>query len=183
MAYNQEVFSRQYPVIFFFVQHLAYNRGLKAAWNGTVDPSPFWASTTDGHLKLATIAWCNVFGSRNSNMHWTKTTVGETSKEEQEGFRQRMLSKTSFSEQQWEDYQKAMRAFRDKFVAHVDLDVPFRDPIPSFNPALQVAYVYHEWIRELIRPVFLNQPTLSSKYEQWKAESSSVITTFFSNLK
>jgi hypothetical protein len=111
-------------------------------------------------------------------MHWMKTTTGEIFKEEQKDFRQRVLSKTGFTEQQWEGYQKAMRAFRDKFVAHVDLDMPFRDPIPSFDPALQAAYAYHEWVRDLIQPVLLNQPTLSSKYEQWKAEASSVVSLY-----
>jgi len=107
MAYNEKVFNRQYPVVFFFVQHLAYNKGLKAAWDGTKNPSAFWESATDSHLKLATIAWCNVFGSRNSDMHWMKTTAGEIPKQVQEDFRQRVLFKTGFTEERWEDVQSS----------------------------------------------------------------------------
>jgi len=30
MEYNKEMFCRQYPVVVFFVQHIAYYRGLQA---------------------------------------------------------------------------------------------------------------------------------------------------------
>ena len=69
-------------------------------------------------------------------MHWTKTTAGEISKEEQEDFRQRVLSRTGFAHDKWEKYHRDMVTFRDKFVAHVDLSKPFNDPVPDFNPAL-----------------------------------------------
>jgi hypothetical protein len=182
MVYNEKVFKRQYPVVFFFVQHLGYYRGLKAAWDVQKYLSPFWGSTTDGHLRLATIAWCNAFGSRNSDMHWTKTTIGEISKEEQENFRERVLSKAGFTQEEWERYHRDMLAFRNKFVAHVESN-HFKDPVPSFDPALQVAYAYDEWVRDLTRPGIFNQPTLISKYEEWKADASSVIMRFFSHSK
>ena len=63
MHCNNELFSRQYPAVVCFAQHLAYCRGVKAAWSGITDHQEFWASTVDGHLKLATVAWCKVFGS------------------------------------------------------------------------------------------------------------------------
>ena len=68
-----------------------------------------------------------------------------------------------------------MRAFRDKYVAHFDLANRFTDPVPYFEPALQVAYAYQEWARELIKPVLLNQPMLSSLYEQCKAKASTIM--------
>ena len=76
MAYTFEVFSQQYPVVVFFVQHLGYYRGLQDTTAGLMDHRAFWTSTTNGHLKLATLAWCNIFGSRAEDLHWTKTPNG-----------------------------------------------------------------------------------------------------------
>src|SRR5439155_9732622 len=35
---------------------------------------------------------------------------------------------------------------------------PFFKPVPNFDPAIQTAFAYQEWVRELTRPVLLNQP-------------------------
>jgi hypothetical protein len=37
-----------------------------------------------------------------------------------------------------------MLAFRDKYVAHMDLHNRFTDPVPRFDNALQVTYAYEE---------------------------------------
>jgi hypothetical protein len=175
MKYNLEVFSRQYPLVVFFVQHLAYNRGLRAARDAITDHREFWASTTDGHLKLASIAWCKVFGSHKEDLHWTKAPTDHTVQQASQDFRHRVLSQTGFTQEQWEIYHTKMLAMRDKYVAHLDLYDPISEPVPSFDPALQVAYTYQEWARELIKPALLNQPTLSSQYEQWVAETALIV--------
>jgi len=174
MGYTEECFSRQYPDVVLFVQHLAYYKGLWALYNDITDHKDFWRSTCDAHLKLATVAWCNVFGSRKEDMHWTKTPAENT--HANENFRRRLLCKTGFTIKQWEAYHKEMLDFRNKFVAHLDAHSPFNGPVPHFDPALHVAYAYQEWVRDLIRPVLLNQPTLRSQYEQWEAEACSVVS-------
>jgi hypothetical protein len=122
------------------------------------------------------VAWCNVFGSYKEDLHWTKTPTDNTAKQAIQDFRHRVLSKTGFTQEQWKTYHKEMLDFRDKYVAHLDLHRPFNKSIPCFDLALQVAYAYQEWARELIRPVLLNQPTFRSQYEQWEAEVCSVRT-------
>jgi hypothetical protein len=117
---NQDVLRHQYPAVFFFVQHLAYNRVIKAAWEGRTHPSPFWASAVDGHLKLATVAWCKVFGTRGEEIHRHKTPIGTTKQQAQQDFRERIASHTGFTRQQWENYHKDMLDFRNKYVAHFD---------------------------------------------------------------
>ena len=182
MEYNFEVFSRQYPVVVFFVQHLAYYRGLKAKMDDLTYHKEFWVSTVDGHLKLATIVWCNVFGSRKADTHWTKTSTGNTTQQDRQNFRHRLLSRLGFTQEQWETYHKAMLAFRDKFVAHIDLRKSFDDPVPSFDPALQVAYAYQEWVKEFIKASLDNStllvwedPAFNSLYEECKADATSII--------
>lgn len=172
MGYTFEVFRNQYPTVVFFVQHLAYNRGLKAAGESLPNCKAFWTATIDGHLKMATIAWCKVFGSSTEDMHWTKTPTGEIVQQAQQNFRHRVLSRTGFTQEKWVAYHKGMLDFRNKYVAHFDIHNPFNGPVPCFNPALQVACAYQKWVMELIRPALLNQPTLRSLYEQCMAEAS-----------
>jgi hypothetical protein len=140
-----------------------------------MDHRDFWRSTCDAHLKLATVAWCSVFGSYSEDTHWTKIPTGNIAKQASQDFRQRILSETGLNQEQWEAYHNGMLGFRGKYVAHVDVNHPFNEPVPSFDPALQVAYAYQEWARELIRPVLLNQPTLRSQYEKWEAEARSLM--------
>jgi hypothetical protein len=69
-----------------------------------------------------------------------------------------------------------MLAFRNQYVAHMDLHNRFTDPVPCFDHALQVTYAYEEWGRELTKAVIWNQPTLSSQYKRWKDEAFSIAT-------
>lgn len=177
MKYDDAVFSRQYPVVVFFVQHIAYYRGLRARFDQIAAHRDFWRSTCDAHLKLATVAWCNVFGSNKEDLHWTKTPAAEVAKQAAKDFRHRILSRTGFTLEKWKTYRKNMLDFRNRYVAHLDLQTPFTQPVPDFDPAIQTAYAYEEWARELIRPVSLNQPALNAQYAQWETEACSVIRT------
>jgi len=108
MVFNEEIFKPQYEVVFFFVRHIAYYRGLWALRYEITDYKDFWESAINSHLLVASIAWCNVFGSRGSHLHWTKTPAGEIANQIQEDFRKGVLSRTGFSEEKWEKYQKNM---------------------------------------------------------------------------
>ena len=80
--------------------------------------------------------------------------------------------------EQWETYHKEMLDFRNKVVAHLDISERYNAPVPCFDPALQVAYAYDEWVREVIRPEPFLLPMLSARYEQWRATALSVIHSF-----
>ena len=175
MAYHREVFENQYPAVIFFAQRLAYYRGVSDKMDSLAHNREFWVSVVDGHLKLATMSWCMVFGTYGENLHWTKTPAGSNAEMAKQDFRDRLLFKTGFTPEQWETYHKEMLDFRNKYIAHFDPSQKFSAPVPFFDPALQVAYAYQEWVRELIKPVVLNQPTLSSLYEQCKAKASAIV--------
>jgi hypothetical protein len=131
--------------------------------------------TADNHLRQAVIDWCKVFGSPKEHPHWTKTRTDKSGKQDnQDDFLQKVLSKTGFTRKAWQAYQEYMVAFRSRYVAHLDLQKRLDGHVPGFDPALQVAYAYDEWSRELLQLDYWNQPTLSSKYDEWKAEASSV---------
>jgi hypothetical protein len=177
-AYDLKVFGPQYNTVRLFVRHLAYHRVLWAARDRLTDHEEFWLSTAGGHLKLASLAWCKVFGSYREDIHWTKTPTGNTAQRDKDEFFFRVLLKTGFTEDQWNHYHKSMLAMRDKYVAHLDITDPITDIIenvPKFDAALQVVYVYEQWVREVI-PVKMSRPTFSTEYELWKAEASSVVS-------
>jgi len=123
------------------------------------------------------MSWCNVFGSYKEDLHWTKTPAAEIADPAAEEFRRRVSSHTGLTQEGWEAYHKSMLAFRDKYVAHLDLRAPFTQPVPSFDPAIHTAYAYQEWARDLIRPVFLNQLALKAEYAKWEREACSAIGT------
>jgi len=175
MNYNEKVFERQYPVVVFFVQHLAYYRGLQVNYNTINNHLEFWRATCDAHLKLATVAWCNVFGTYKEDIHWTKTPNRKISVQASKKFRELVLAHTGLTRKQWKTYHQELLTFRNRYVAHLDRNKPFNKPVPFFDAALQVASAYQEWAIELIKPVVLNQPTLLSLYEKWEAEARSVV--------
>lgn len=183
MKYNFEVLSRQYAVVALFVRHLAYARGLKAATENLKDHGEFWGSTASAHLELAVVEWCKVFGSDGEKTHWKNIFAEGAEEQAIEEFRRRILSKTSLAEKQWKAYHKTMLGLRNKFVAHLDLSMPFNEPTPIFDTALRVACAYQEWVKWLIRasvgrftPVIWEDPAFISRYEEWKAEASSIVS-------
>ena len=144
MDFDERVFARQYYVVFRSIPHIAYNRGLKAAWDGAKNHSSFQASTLDSHLLLATIDWCNVFGSRKGDMHWTKTTAGEIPRPVQEDFRQSVSSGTGFILEECKKYQRDMPAFEISLqhilifvsllqIQYQTLTTRFRQLMPTTN--------------------------------------------------
>jgi hypothetical protein len=86
------------------------------------------------------------------------------------------LLETGLSQAQWENYHTEMLDFRNKFVLHVDLSKPFKGSVPHFDRTLQVVYVYQEWVREVIKPIAMGQPTLRWEYELLKAHTFSVLS-------
>jgi hypothetical protein len=179
MKYNAEVLDHQYKAVLFFIQHLAYYRVLQAAYGGIADHREFWRSTCDAHLKLATVAWCNVFGTYSEELHWTKTPADSIAQQAQQDFRRRILSSTGLAQDQWKTYHDEVVDFRNRFVSHNNA---FGEPVPVFDSALQVACLYQAWVKELIKasadkfaPVIWGDPAFVSRYEEWKAEAFSIV--------
>ncbi len=72
MAFDPEVFVNQYLAVESFVQYLAYYRGVSNKMDSLTHSRAFWESVRNGHLKLATIAWCRVFGANREHLHWKR---------------------------------------------------------------------------------------------------------------
>lgn len=131
MKYDQNIFTHQYCIVVFFVQHLAYYRGLREVWNDGRTHTEIWAATGTAHLKVATLEWCKVFGMYGEDLHWTKTPVGDIAIEDQQAFRRKILSMTGLTKLRWAECHRQILAFRDKTVAHLDLEDQFDGPTPK----------------------------------------------------
>lgn len=158
MNYDQDVFRHQYSIVDCFIYHLTYYRLLHKGYTDRKLHNRFWHMTIEAHLFAATINWCMVFGSHGCNRtHWKKLSLIEQDALTQ-SFRDGLFEETGLDEKRWLQYWKSVTGFRDKFVAHRELD--FFEPVPNFDTALAVAYYYDKWVREIIAPATLAEPPL-----------------------
>ncbi len=172
MKYDSDIFSYQFSIVASFVQHLAYYRVGKIVYDRLSMKSPFWCATIDAHLKIATTEWCKVFGSDGCNaIHWKKTAKLDVEKAKA-SFRLR-LKNDGVKWDHWERYHKTVLAFRNKYVAHTEIG--FLKPVPDFDTALKVAFVYDEWVRDLIKPHIFLEFSLSEHFDNWKCAAEPLI--------
>ena len=164
MEINNKVFCNQWPIVLKFVQSYTYYKVLYQHCKDNKLESAFWAKAIDSLLEMAAIEWCKIFGSHgNSNqLHWKKTT-DDLSDDDIQAFQQMIYDHTDFSKSEWEEYNLQMRTFRDQYVAHLDVSESLPTP-PFFIHALQVAYAYDKWIRDLLLrdniPGIMESPSL-----------------------
>jgi hypothetical protein len=160
--YRSEVFAEQVPLVYLFARHLLHYRALKAALAGKQCRSSFWIDTSNAHISQACIYWCMVFGSYVTNKtHWHKLAVGPANTLRM-SFRKGICEHLGISEAEWKRYWKEMVTFRNQYVAHRDLTN--QGPVPLFDRALEVAFFYDSWVRELIAPDILDTRPLRETY-------------------
>lgn len=141
-----------------FVRHTAYAQAIAAGMGTRKRTSAFWPQTYNAHFKAAVHDWCKVFGSKGLNTtHWKNTPVLDA-EIECDKFRKRLLKEARLDPDSWNACWEKMRTFRDTYAAHVELD---RSPeVPMLSTALNVAYAYDDWCRELIMPDVLTERKL-----------------------
>jgi hypothetical protein len=172
MDYEREVFIQQFPRVKWFVAHLIYYRVLCKAYRERMLRNEFWTMTIDAHLLRATIDWCMVFGSDSNPTHWKKLSVTHAERLSQ-SFYDGLVRKTHLDRAHWREYWRQMTRFRNKWAAHRELE-EYKDPVPNFDVALAVAYHY-EWVRDIISPDSLEEPSLESFAEGLKVSISPLV--------
>jgi hypothetical protein len=160
MKYESEVFRNQFPIVKWFVYHLTYYRVLAKGYKDRQLQNEFWTLTIDAHLLRATIDWCMVFGSDNSNpTHWKRLSMSD-SEVLNRSFREGLFKATGLDPNTWRQYWESMTDFRNRYAAHREFE--FASPVPNFDTALAVAYYYDTWVRRVISPDTFAEPTLKS---------------------
>ncbi len=158
MEYNPDVFREQFPIVKRFVYHLIYYRTLHTAYKENELKSEFWVHTIDAHLLQAIMNWSMIFGSDGHNpTHWKRLSSTQSDELEQ-SFREGLPNHIGISWEEWAGYWKEITDFRSQYIAHRELY--FNNPVPHLDIALNVAYYYDNWIRQVISPDLFPEPSL-----------------------
>ena len=168
----------QLPQVDRFVKYLTYHRCILTA--KLTKKSEILTSTYNAFLGVATITWCNVFGATKGNLHWSKT-IRNITKEIEQDFKNRIYSSTGLNEQEYQKYQRNIKKFRDKYIAHLDLNWQAHiKKVPHFDTALTVAKEYRQWVYDLLRKEtsFYQGPSLEKIIKTAEEEVESLATMF-----
>lgn len=106
----------------------------------------FWRIIIGNQLDVAVLEWCKIFGSNNEATHW-KQVIPE---EEHATYKAELLAMLIFSEAQWNEYWKHMKAYRDNLVAH-HINGHNVAEYPDLTPALESAAYHYKYILPRIR--------------------------------
>lgn len=159
VSYSREVFASLMSQVDAFVKHLLCHRAVQCN-GGALLQLPFWSLTSNAHLCQAVVSWCKVFGAsgKNTEVHWHKlsTDEAETFKE---GFRGALSKNLGLCPDAWRKYCKEVKDFRDKYVAHTEIG--FSEPVPNLDIALDVAFLFDRWVRDVIAPDVIEDRPLS----------------------
>jgi hypothetical protein len=181
MQYKPEIFCEQFPLAKYFVCYLTYYRELSHKYWEIELQSPFWTLTIDAHLKLAVIHWCMVFGSEGCNpTHWKHVSEDNVDCL-RESFRRSLFRQAMFTPTTWDTYWRQMVNFRNEYVAHREL--AYNKPVPYLDRALEVAYVYDGWIRDIISPDVFEEPPLKESASKLRKSIKPLITQLLTKTK
>lgn len=124
-----------YGTLYEALDSIAVFKELKPRFNeGFFQPDirSFWRIVSDNCLQMAAIQWCKIFGSEGNELYW-KQFVDE----------QLFYELVSF--ERYVSVADAMRAFRNKYVAH---NGGYKDPVPYFDEAVWVICAFDKIVRE-----------------------------------
>ena len=96
----------------------------KAGWkDGQLKrKNQFWVNANSNSLDIAVLEWCKLFADEKAKHHWKKIISN------QDQFINALLQKLNITIEEFETYIKAMKTYRDKFVAHLDLERVMHPP-------------------------------------------------------
>ena len=126
----------------FVVRNIAYHRSLYK-YKDEFEQN-YWILIFNNFLDIAALEWCKVFGSKSNLTHWSKHIKN------QDEFRSNMLIHLNLSQEEWEEYWKSIKDYRDCMVAH-HIHNPEIENFPDFNIALLSCYFYYEIIIKELR--------------------------------
>ena len=78
----------------------------------------FWRTVDANFMDIATLDWCTIFADERGKHSWKKVVREEM----QDEFYNQLLSVLRTNNDQYQEYIGYCRAYRDKFLAHLDDD-------------------------------------------------------------
>jgi len=100
-----------------FARNLAYYRtGWSKKYKHLLDGSDFWRAVNGNFLDMCVLEWCKLFADKKEKHHWRKV-VSDPARFEAGLLRHLGLDEVAFQREI-----DTIRKYRDKFVAHLDLE-------------------------------------------------------------
>jgi hypothetical protein len=143
-----------------FLRNAAYYR----AWNAATVArrrEQFWITLNGNFIDTCMLEWCKLFGDLNAKHHWAKCVSN------QPAFLNGLCVELRITPEQFEAFRLEVRAYRDKFVAHLDNLNTMQ--IPRLQPAIEsVEFLYQHLLNvEDDVGAFLDAPrSASAQYQQ-----------------
>jgi hypothetical protein len=107
------------------------------AWTG----EQFWTTAHDNFLDIAVLEWCKVFADeKRGKHHWGKVVNNA------DVFMLGLLAHLKLTEPLFLEYIQGMRAYRDKFIAHLDEENQMN--IPNLSAAIKSSQYLYRWLLE-----------------------------------
>lgn len=124
-----------------FARNLAYHRAMMPyRVRMPVPDYEFWMTLSNNALDMSVLEWCKLLADTKDKHHWSEVVANPKE------FEEALLENLALSAEQFADYQKAMRRYRDKFIAHLDNDLIM--DVPQMDTAEAALRFYHRWIIE-----------------------------------
>ncbi|OQA14937.1 MAG: hypothetical protein BWY62_00846 [Firmicutes bacterium ADurb.Bin356] len=161
MCYNTDNYSLAYSLLLNFIYHTISYRQIKSVIDQLPGDKSFWAYTSDAHIQMAITTWCKVFGSPKEDAHYSKF-----SQHPKVSFNDYLLESYQYDIEDWNEYQCIMKRFRDKFVAHSEIS-RFYNPVPTLDMALNAAFAYDRWTREIMAPDWNENELFGDRIISW----------------
>ena len=143
-----------------FLRNLAF---YKAGWNKglLVTQNQFFVNANSNFLDICVLEWCKLFGDAKGKHYWKKVVTDQTA------FFDGLLQSLKLTETEFESYIESMRAYRDKFVAHLDNEDVMQ--VPKLGPARKSVSFLYEYLlaHEEIDDCFHDAPTKASKFYEY----------------
>ena len=121
------------------LRNLAFHR---AGWKGKrkTFTGQFWTNANSNFLDICVLEWCKLFGDHRSKHYWRKAVSNP------DVFFREQLRAAGITEDELTDHIKAMRTYRDRFVAHLDTDEGMQ--IPDLTVTLKTVSFLYDYILE-----------------------------------
>ena len=101
----------------------------------------FWVNANGNFIDIAVLEWCKLFADNNGKHHWKRIV------QDHAAFLTSLCDHLGVSTKEFQDYQKHVLRYRDKFIAHLDEDRVMH--IPKMRVARKsAAYLYEHLLRD-----------------------------------
>ena len=139
-----------------FLRNLAF---YKAGWKKGefVTNDQFFVNANSNFLDICVLEWCKLFADERGKHHWKKSVT------HQDAFFEALLDKLKLTEAEFKFYTKSMKTYRDKFVAHLDLEETIYPPKLK-TARKSVSFLYqHLLAHEEVNNCFHSAPPKASE--------------------